>query len=229
MKKKTLRVVPLLALPILLLPALVRGQRETQNLAPIPEKRPTANVIGTPKNIPPGTRMRKPDGKPRPPFLAPRGAINLALKKPVTSSEKEPTIGVIDQVTDGDKQGADGSYVELGAGLQWVQIDLQQPAKIYAVIVWHSHKEPKVYRDVILQVSDDPSFRKDVKTLFNNDADNSAKMGVGDDYEEFEVHEGHLIDARGVAARYVRLYSNGNTDDDMNHYTEVEVYGLPVK
>jgi len=27
----------------------------------------------------------------------------------------------------------------------------------------------------------------------------------------------------------VRLYSNGNHIDDQNHYTEVEVWGLPVR
>ena len=28
-----------------------------------------------------------------------------------------------------------------------------------------------------------------------------------------------------VKGRYVRLYSNGNTSNDTNHYIEVEVYG----
>jgi hypothetical protein len=32
-----------------------------------------------------------------------------------------------------------------------------------------------------------------------------------------------------VKGRYVRLYSNGNTSNDLNHYVEVEVYGTPVK
>jgi hypothetical protein len=36
---------------------------------------------------------------------------------------------------------------------------------------------------------------------------------------------GKLIDAKGSSAQYVRLYSNGNTANDMNHYIEVEVYG----
>jgi len=32
-----------------------------------------------------------------------------------------------------------------------------------------------------------------------------------------------------VKARYVRLYSNGNTSNDLNHYTEVEIKGRPAK
>jgi hypothetical protein len=30
-----------------------------------------------------------------------------------------------------------------------------------------------------------------------------------------------------VRARYVRLYSNGSTTDELNDYCEVEVYGQP--
>jgi hypothetical protein len=35
-----------------------------------------------------------------------------------------------------------------------------------------------------------------------------------------------LIDTQGAEARYVRLRSNGNTENDLNHCTEVEVYGM---
>jgi hypothetical protein len=34
-----------------------------------------------------------------------------------------------------------------------------------------------------------------------------------------------LVDAKGAKGRYVRLHSQGNTSDEMNHYIEVEVYG----
>ena len=32
-----------------------------------------------------------------------------------------------------------------------------------------------------------------------------------------------------MKGRYVRCYSKGSTADDQNHYTEVEVYGVPAK
>ena len=35
------------------------------------------------------------------------------------------------------------------------------------------------------------------------------------------------LSTRRATRRYVRLYSDGNTTSDMNHYIEVEVYGLP--
>jgi len=43
-----------------------------------------------------------------------------------------------------------------------------------------------------------------------------------------ETNQAELIDATGIEARYVRLYSNGNTANDLNHYVEVEVYGKPL-
>jgi hypothetical protein len=52
-------------------------------------------------------------------------------------------------------------------------------------------------------------------------------MTVGKDKEYIEVAEGKLIDPKGAKGRYVRLSSSGNTTNDLNHYVEVEVYGLP--
>jgi hypothetical protein len=42
----------------------------------------------------------------------------------------EPIIGEVEQVTDGDKEGRDGSYVEFGPGKQYVQIDLEKPGRV---------------------------------------------------------------------------------------------------
>jgi len=184
--------------------------------------------VGTPQNmnVP---NLEKPLGKLRDPFLAPAGTKNVALDKPVASTDEEPVIGEIDQITDGDKEAADGSYVELGPFLQHVTIDLGAPHTIYAIVVWHFHKQPRVYFDVIVQVADDANFVKNVKTVYNNDIDNSAGLGVGTDKHYVETMEGRLIDTKGIQGRYVRCYSNGNNNNDLNHYIEVEVYGIPVK
>jgi hypothetical protein len=114
----------------------------------------------------------------------------------------------------------------LRPGTEWVQVDLGQKATIYAVLLWHSHAEARVYRDVIVQVSDDPDFLE-AETVFNNDYDNSSGMGIGSQLGYVETSEGKLIDCQGFKGRYVRLYSKGNHIDDKNHYTEVEVFGLP--
>ena len=115
--------------------------------------------------------------------------------------------------------------MELGPGVQWVQIDLGKSSEIWAVVVWHFHSEPRVYRDVVIQISDDPDFIQNVKTVFNNDHENQAGLGIGKDLEYIETYDGRPFAVKGVKGRYVRLYSNGNTSNQMNHYTEVEVYG----
>jgi len=172
--------------------------------------------------------LRKP-GEVREMPLVPPGTVNLALKKRVTSSDKKPIIGKAEMITDGDKEAKDGSFVEFGPGQQWVQIDLGAKSDIYAMMIWHYHKQyGRFYRGVIVQTADDPDFVTGVKTVFNNDHDNTAKMGAGKNKEYIESHEGKLIECRDVRARYVRLYSSGNTSNDMNHYTEVEVYGKPL-
>ncbi|UCF00486.1 MAG: hypothetical protein JSV82_06560 [Planctomycetota bacterium] len=184
--------------------------------------------VGTPQNIR-VPNLEKPLGRPRPPFLAPVGTENVALGKRVTGSDEEPIIGEIEMITDGDKEGADGSYVELGPFLQHVTIDLEAKYDIYAIVLWHFHKQARVYFDVVIQVADDPDFVTNVRTLFNNDHDNSSGLGIGSDMHYVETAEGKLIDAKGVRARYVRLCSNGNSSNDLNHYIEVGVFGKPAK
>lgn len=197
------------------------------DLEPIPLVLPKPMFVGTPQSFRGITNLEKPLGKPRPPFYAPKGTTNVALGKPVTSSDEQPIIGEIKMVTDGDKEAADGSYVELGPMKQYITIDLGAPHNIYAIVVWHYHKQARVYKDVVVQVADDPDFITNVRTVFNNDNDNSSGLGVGGDNNYVETSEGKLIDAKGVVARYVRCYSNANTSNDLNNYIEVEVYGLP--
>ena len=191
------------------------------DMMPLKTDLPKPLFVGTPvpinvPNLEPARSGKRPD------FMVPVGTTNLALGKKVTSSDSEPVVGTLDLITDGDKAGDEGSWVELGPGRQWVQIDLQHEANIYAIIVWHYHSQARVYRDVVVQVSDDPAFSKDVTTVFDD------TPGTGKDRAYIETYEGKLIDAKGVKGRYVRLYSNGNTANKMNHYIEVEVFAKPA-
>jgi len=162
-------------------------------------------------------------------FMAPAGTVNVALEKPVTSSDPAPIIGELELVTDGDPDGSDGCFVELAPGPQWVQIDLQQATTIHKVAMWHYHKQAQAYVAVVVQVSDDPEFKTGVTTLFNSDIDNVHKFGAGKDPAYIETNHGRVIDGKGTKARYVRLFSNGNTSNEMNHYCEVQVFGVPGK
>lgn len=164
----------------------------------------------------------------RPVFFVPEGTYNVALNKWIEITGEEPVMGDVELINDDDKEGVEGSYVELSPGHQYITIDLESPCNIYAIVVWHYHAKARVYYDVIVQVSDDPDFIVGVNTLFNNDFDNSSGYGAGENLNYIETNEGKLIDGRGLQARYARLHSNGNNDNDLNHYTEVEIYGKPA-
>jgi len=195
---------------------------------PLKTKVPEEVLVGTPPDV---LKMLFPglvlDAEKE--FLVPEGTTNVALKKKVTSSDKAPILGKVDYVTDGNKEGTEESYVELGPLTQWVQIDLEKPCEIYGLYLWHYFREARSYHDVVVQVADDAEFTKNVQTIYNNDTDNSSKLGVGKDRPYIEVFQGKLIEAKGQKGQYVRLYSRGNTANDVNHYVEVEVFGKPVE
>ncbi len=184
---------------------------------------PRAQIIGTPVPVKlPNLEPKTPNPVPE----VPDDVKNVAKGKKVTSSDDFPLIGELELVTDGDKGAAEGCYVELMNGLQWIQIDLEKQTEIFAVAMWHYHSQERAYKDVIIQVSDDPEFIKGVTTIFNSDHDNSAKKGAGKNKAYIETNIGKLVVVNPpVKARYIRLFSNGNTTNDMNHYIEVEVYG----
>lgn len=205
------------------LAALFTGSAIAEEMEKLELELPKPLFAGTPKQI--RTRNLEKPGTPAPEIMVPKGTVNVAEGKEVTSSDDFPVIGELEYITDGDKDGADGSYVELGPGVQWMQIDLGEAKTIYAVALWHYHAQARAYRDVIIQVSDDSEFVEGVTTIFNNDHDNSAGLGVGKGKEYIETNKGKLVDAKGVKGQYIRLYSNGSTGSDMNHYIEVEVFG----
>ena len=210
-------------------PGAAATTADAGGLVPVELELPKPMFVGTPQDtkVP---NLEKPLGHARPPFLAPPGTKNVALGKPVSGSDEEPIIGEIDYITDGDMEAADGSYVELGPFVQHVTVDLEAEYDIYQIIVWHYHKQARVYFDVVVQVADDPDFITNVQTVFNNDIDNSAGFGVGTDKHYSETKEGKLIDvhSKGIKGRYVRCYSNGNTSNDLNHYFEIAVFGKPA-
>jgi len=222
--KKTLFVCTLLSAVILGTYAAGQGPGKEELKLTLPKPM----FIGTPTNIK-SPNLEVITGKPRGPFFVPVGTKLLSLKRPIRSSDMQPVIGELTMLTDGEKEGGDGYFVELGPGKQWVQVDLGAPYALHAILVWHYHSQARVYRDVVVQLSDDRDLLKGVTTVFNNDHDNTAGLGIGTDKEYIEVAEGRLIDPKGAKGRYVRFYSNGNTSNDLNHYIEVEVYGTPAK
>ena len=207
---------------------LVNQVQAADEMAPLPIKLPAPTLKGTPSELPTGPNIEPLSDKPRPPFMAPKGIQNVASGKKATTSIK-PFTGEASQLTDGKKEPDDDQVVEMRRGKQWVQVDLGEAAKIYAIAIWHDHRWVQVFHDVIVQVADDPDFTQGVKTVYNNDVDNSAGLGIGTDKEYFETNQGRLFDAKGIVGRYVRAYTAGSSLSAINACQEVEVYGMPAK
>ena len=202
---------------------------DTAGMVALDLKLPAPAFKGTPKDIQLSSYVEPLSEKPRAPMMVPAGLKNLAVGAKITASDKNATASTLEKVNDGDKEASDQSIIFMRKGTQFIQIDLGAPAEIFAIAIWHAHNSAKVYHDVIVQVADDQDFLENVRTIFNNDQDNTSGLGVGTNKEFFETHEGKLIDAKGVKARFVRTYSKGSTESALNEYTEVEIYGRPAK
>ncbi len=211
-------VALLAALPLALL---------AETLNPLNIEFPAPVLTGTPVSVrlPHLEAANAPAAK----VLVPEGVVNLAKGRPVTSSDSAPVIGDLSLITDGDKVSDEGCFVEIDKGTQWVQIDLGASYELFAVALWHFHSQTRAYHDVVVQLSDDPEFKKEITTIFNNDHDNSSKLGEGKAPAYLETNRGRVIPTGKKKARYIRLYSAGNTSNAFNHYIEVEVHGLPAK
>ncbi len=224
--KHKLIVPALLALSTLVITSCGRSGSTsggTVGGVPLTTTLPPELIEGTPKPIEVPNLVQAPTKAPE--FLVPAGTVLLSKGKPVTSSDDAPIIGELSLITDGEKDAGEGYFVELLDGLQWVQIDLEKSSTVSAIWLWHFHSQKRAYHDVIIQVSDDATFKTGVTTIYNNDYDESAKMGKGSDSPYVESRFGLLVDGKGSKGRYVRLYSNGSTSSEMNHYIEVEVHG----
>jgi len=200
---------------------------DTKSTEPLVLKLPRHTLKGTPEDLPVGPNIEPVSDKGPPPIQVAKGVKNVAAGKPVSSSAP-PFLGELKQITDGKKEADDDDAVEIKKGVQWVQVDLGEPFAIHAIVMWHDHRYVQVMRDVILQVSDDPQFKSGVTTLFNNDTDNTAGLGVGTDREYFEMQFGRVVPCRGIKARYVRGYTRGSNQSAFNCWQEIEVYALPV-
>ena len=194
---------------------------------PLKIKLPAPHSIGTPKEN--KSTNLEPDpgpGKLRAPIMVPADCQKMLVTEdtPVTTSEEAVT-GENEYVVDADKTPDATCMLQLPTGLQWVQLDLGAEHVISAVCVWHDQGDDRAYKDVIVQISNDKDFKTGVTTIFNNDHDNSAKLGKGRDKEYRERNDGRPMDAKLVKGRYVRCYSNGSSSEPVNNYVEIEVFG----
>jgi parallel beta-helix repeat protein len=166
--------------------------------------------------------------------------INVAFGKPVTVSDPNAILNGANPsiITDGDTARAHYVLVSVQNGAQYVQVDLRQPYDVAKVTIWNDYNpdRPRREQDVIIQLSNDPTFSKGVTTIFNNDQDNSAGQGAGHDQEYVNPTDGSgktvVVDSP-VSARYARVWTNGQHYVDDGSYApvdtpvEVAVYANP--
>jgi hypothetical protein len=136
--------------------------KDQANMIALETKLPKPMFVGTPTNILGVTNLEepRPQGTPRPTLYVPEGTTNIALNKSISATDEQPIIGTLELITDGDKEAMDGSYVELAPFKQHITIDLEDEYEIYAILLWHYHKQARVYFDVIVQLANDPDGPK---------------------------------------------------------------------
>src|SRR5438445_10600355 len=102
---------------------LVATTALAQDKVPLKTQLPRPLFVGTPvplnvPNLEPPLKGKRPD------FMVPAGSINLAKAKKVSDSDNSPIAGTLDLVTDGDKDGDEASWVDLGPGKQCAQMNI---------------------------------------------------------------------------------------------------------
>ena len=164
----------------------------------------------------------------------PEGTLNLAKGKKVSSNAEVIPVGGLTRLTDGNKARQAGAYTELHRnGPLYIQVDLEQVATIHGVWLWRKWGEKRdavIFKDTVVQLSEDPDFKKGVVTLFNSDFDESLGLGRGRGALYFETQYGRLFECTHIKGRYVRIYSGGVIPERIgNSFVEIEVFGEPLK
>lgn len=199
------------------------GEREALEPLELDLPNPPFVNLNNPPTLPEDIVLGPASGRPREPFLAPVDVENVALGKAVTASA-EPEEGELALLTDGDKESLDGQIVVLPEGPQWVQVDLGQRYALFAIVFWQEQLYD-VARDVVVRVSNDAKFERGAVTLFSNDHANTHGHGRGEHLHFFDTYEGKLVPAHGLRVRYLRIYTNGSVETEINVYTGIEVWG----
>ncbi|MFD2334317.1 fibronectin type III domain-containing protein [Cohnella sp. GCM10020058] len=170
--------------------------------------------------------------------IAIKPVVNVAIGKSVSTNAVSPSGQPISALTDGVK--TTDKYVLYGVsdGPKYAQVDLGQAYDVARVNIrndWGAAGTYRTGKDLIVQLSNDPTFASGVTTVFNNDGDNSAGLGAGTDAEYVEPGDGSgkdILLADTVSARYVRYWANGHvrvngTVNLVDTPVEIEVYADP--
>ena len=165
---------------------------------------------------------------------------NLALNMPVSSgSSNNPNFSFSGSVNalinDGVVNASDSTMVATNrAG--YAQIDLGEIVEIDYMHLWRYWNDSRTFYATVFVVSETVagfSSGEGRTVLYNTCTDAGSAdrggdvhgFGVGKDIPVPESATGLKVNANGVKARYVRVYSNGSTANTYTHWAELMVYG----
>ncbi len=115
-------------------------------------------------------------------------------------------------------------FIDIGSGAQAITVDLGANFMIDGLRVWRFYGDARTYKDVIYEISTNADFTNSTK-VFNSNTTGSLGLGNGSDFTFSEKSYGHPVYFAPVEGRYVRLWSNGSSANNSNHYVEVQVFG----
>lgn len=95
-------------------------------------------------------------------------------------------------VTDGDRSTSEYALIATDSAAKYIQLNLGEPHFITKVNILNDYnpEAPRAGKDLIVQLSNDPTFTTGVTTIYNNDDDNSVGLGAGADAEYVEPSSG---------------------------------------
>ena len=141
---------------------------------------PAPHSSGTPKEVKSDNLEPDPGpGKYRAPIMVPVGFDKkLTTEETKVTTSEEAVTGENEYVVDGDKTPDATCMLQLPGGLQWVQLDLGAEKTVSAVCVWHDQGDDRVYKDVIVQLSNDEKFAKEQRPRQHREARQGCRQGV---------------------------------------------------
>ncbi|TLS50664.1 hypothetical protein FE782_18335 [Paenibacillus antri] len=159
-----------------------------------------------------------------------RGVADVTTNGIATQNGKRLSI-----LTDGVRTTSEYALISTSSGAKYVQVNLGEPHSITKVNLLNDYNpdSPRIGKDIVVQLSNDPTFATGVTTVYNNDTDNSAGLGAGSDPEYTEPSSGAGLTVTlgaPITAQYVRYWANGHTRTQTSAYNavntpvEVEVY-----
>lgn len=144
--------------------------------------------------------------------------VNQSASIAPTSSTSSAVAGELAKITNGDNN----SWCDLGgSGPHEVTVDLGVVKTLRQIKVWGLFHNTRMYSDRIVRISENGS---DWYTIFNNDSDNSAGVGIGTHSEYIETQDGKVFTIPDINAQYIQVWSGDDNLGGNATLVEIEAF-----